>query len=403
MRLLVMHDKPRGELGGMNAFIAAQNALFTGAGWCVSELICTQQPQPGSLHLAPSGRRLGRRALKPLHEMLDALQPDAVLLHSVYYALGPWALAALERRVPVIYLMHDVTPLCPRLTRLTRDGRPCSRPQGAGCVGSGCFRIGEHGGWASDAHGLLMRWLQMGVARTVRQWVVPSRYLAELLQLHGVAPARVALVPHFIEPAPSALDRPVPGRLLYAGRLVKEKGVRVLMDALARLHARHWTLHVAGDGPEREALEAVVQQRGWAGRVRWCGSLSPGALTMEYAEAAVVVMPSLMPESFGLVGLETMRQGRPVAGFASGGMTEWLRDGVNGRIAAWGDPAALALALDDLLAHPEAAQVLGRRGREIVSHEFGAAVHLRRMQQLIEQCIARHGATALPTVAGVRP
>ncbi len=397
-----MHDKPRGELGGMNAFIAAQNALFAGAGWRVSELICTPHPQPGSLHLAPSGRRLGRRALQPLHEMLDALQPDAVLLHSVYYALGPWVLPALQRRVPVVYLLHDVTPLCPRLTRLTRDGRPCSLPQGAGCVGSGCYRIGEQGRWASDAHGLLMRWLHMGAMRTVRQWVVPSRYLAELLQLHGIAPARIAVVPHFIEAAPDLLDMPVPGRLLYAGRLVAEKGVQVLMDALARLQTRHWTLHVAGVGPEREALEAVVQRRGWADRVQWRGALSPGALAMEYAEAAVVVMPSLMPESFGLVGLEAMWQGRPVAGFASGGMYEWLRDGVNGRIAAWGDPAALALALDDLLAHPEAARALGRRGREISLHEFGAAAHLLRMQQLIEQCIARHGGAALPAAGGVR-
>ena len=59
MRLLVLHDKPRGEMGGMNTFIAAQNAMFERAGWSVSELLSTPTVPAGTLHLKPSGRRSG--------------------------------------------------------------------------------------------------------------------------------------------------------------------------------------------------------------------------------------------------------------------------------------------------------------------------------------------------------
>ncbi|UUX94795.1 glycosyltransferase [Aquabacterium sp. J223] len=297
--------------------------------------------------------------------------------------------------MPLAYLLHDVTPLCPRLTRLDRDGRACHRAQGVGCVTGGCWRPGEQGRWASDAHGLLMRTLQVRAMRSVPQWIVPSRYLAELLQLHGVADAgAVAVVPHFIGPADAPVPPPVPGRLFFAGRLVPEKGLQVLIDALPHLHAAHWHLHVAGDGPSREALQAQAHRLGLGERVRWLGALPPHAMAEQYGQATAVVMPSLIPESFGLVGLEAMRSARPVAGFLSGGMAEWLRDGVNGVVAAWGDARSLAGAIDPLLMQPSVAAALGERGRALALREFSPALHLQRLQRLLERTIDAHGRPA---------
>jgi glycosyltransferase involved in cell wall biosynthesis len=387
MKLLVLHDKPRGEMGGMNAFIAAQNALFEAAGHEVREVICTPQAQAGALHLEPSGRRPGGRSAHALCALLAQERPDAAIVHSPYYALGPGALTALQGRLASIYVLHDVTPWCPRSTRLTRGGAVCSAVQGLGCVRSGCYRLGETGRPLSDAHGLLMRGLQMRAAHAVRQWVVPSRYLADLLALHGVDRRRIATVPHFAPEAPCAVAEPVPARLLYAGRLVAEKGLGCLFDALPALQCPGWSLHIAGEGPERDCLARLAAQRGWGARIRWLGPLSGDALAAEYAQASVVVMPSLIPESFGLVGLEAMAQARPVVGFASGGMSEWLRDGVTGRVAAWGDAGALARAIDDLLQDPAQARRLGAQGREIARREFGAALHLRRMQDLIAAAV----------------
>ena len=391
MKLLVVHDKPRGELGGMNAFIGAQNALFAQAGWVVTELICTPDPQPGALHVEPSGRRMGYRAVRQLAALLTQARPDAAIVHSVYYALGPSALLWLQRQVPTVYVLHDVTPLCPRATRLTREGAVCQRVQGPRCVGSGCYRVGEQGRWLSDAYGLLMRALQTRAAQQVRTWVVPSGYMADLLAQHGIDARRVSVVPHFIGSAPIPDAPSITGRMLFAGRLVAEKGVSVLLDALAHLKSAHWTLHIAGEGPERAAIERRIALHGWADRVRICGILTPEALASEYAQASLVVMPSLIPESFGLVGLEAMRHARPVVGFASGGMSEWLRDGITGRVAEWGDSASLARAVDGLLAQPQHAQEMGMRGRDLAAHEFGAEAHLKRMRAVLDLAMAASG------------
>ena len=398
MKLLCIHDKPRGEMGGMNTFIAAQNRLFARAGWDITEIICTPTAQPGTLHLPPSGRRSGRRALQTLRGMIAEARPDALIAHSIYYALAPQALQALQAMIPSVYVLHDVTPWCPRGTRLTRDGQPCTRTQGIGCIGNGCYRAGETGRWASDTYGLVVRARQMRAARSVQQWVVPSDYLGGLLRLHGIADHRIAVVPHFIDGVHGGNAfqpdvQPVPGRLLYAGRLVTEKGVFCLLEALRQLDQikqLNWSLHVCGNGPERAALQQIVARNGWQTRVSFIDTLAPEALAAAYRQAAVVVMPSLIPESFGLVGLEAMLHARPVAGFASGGMSEWLRNGSTGCIAEWGNARSLAQVLRELLERPDYAQRLGAQGREIALREFGAETHFQRMRAVLEQVTARH-------------
>lgn len=397
MKLLVIHDKPRGEMGGMKDFIAAQNALLRGAGVQVTEVICANEAQAGSIHLVPSGRRAGIAAARELRSLVDAHKPDAVIAHSVYFALGPQALQALQDMAPSIYVLHDVTPLCPRMTRLTREGTICTRAQGVACVSTACYRVGEAGRMMSDMWGLAMRNWQTHAAQKVRQWVVPSQYLGGLLATHGIRGERIAVVPHFVDAARrdallAGTTEAQPGRILYAGRLVEEKGIMQLLDALALLRHLNWNLHLSGEGPQRAALEARVVERGWQDRVKFSGALGTAALAQAYSEAQIVVMPSLIPESFGLVGLEAMLSARPVVGFASGGMREWLRDGVSGRIVEWGSSQALAQAIDALFADPHRARLLGEQGRELALRDFSADAHRTAFLGVLERSIANFAA-----------
>lgn len=392
MKLVVLHDKPRTEMGGMTRFITAQNALLCEAGWQVLEVICTPTPQPHSLHVPPSGRRLGLAALSRLRNILDREKPDALLVHSVYFALSPWVLQSLASRLPLIYVLHDVTPLCPRMTRLRRDAGICQLRQGAGCLTSGCYRPGPDHGLLSDVHGLVMRTWQMRAARSVQQWVVPSRYLKDLLCAHDIASNRITVLPHFAaDGGDDAMVTPPAhasaGRLLFAGRLVPEKGIHCLLDALSLLDGIPWSLHIAGDGPERARVQATIDGRGWSDRVHCLGALNATELRRQYQEAAVVAMPSLIPESFGMVGLEAMRQRRPVVGFASGGMTEWLHHGVSGLVAEWGSAQLLAQSLRELLTQPLYAAQLGEQGYALAVNEFSQERHLKGMLTLLHTMV----------------
>jgi glycosyltransferase involved in cell wall biosynthesis len=156
------------------------------------------------------------------------------------------------------------------------------------------------------------------------------------------------------------------GRLvLFVGRLVREKGIEVLLGAWPRV-SREATLVVIGDGP----LAPRVRE---AGGVHLVGPLPRGELPVAYAACAFAVLPSIptprFREPWGLVCNEAMHQGRPVVasdsvGAVAGGL---VRPGENGLVARSGDAVALARAIDALLGDDGLRQRLGASAREAVA------------------------------------
>ncbi len=153
--------------------------------------------------------------------------------------------------------------------------------------------------------------------------------------------------------------------LLYAGRLVPEKGVGVLLDAWARLGADA-TLVLVGDGALAGRARAAVG-------VRLLGPLPRPELPAAYAAAELTVVASILTprfrEPWGLVCNESMHQGRPViasdaVGAVAGGL---VRDGETGLVVPAGDAAALAAAIERLLTDDELRARLGAAGRAAVA------------------------------------
>ena len=148
----------------------------------------------------------------------------------------------------------------------------------------------------------------------------------------GLDGARVEVVPPFVRPLPEA-SADGPRCVLFAGRLVEAKGVRDAIEAW-RLSGLDVPLVAAGAGPLRPELEAAgAEVTGWVDRVRLAALL---------ARAGALVLPSRWQEPFGIVGLEALTCGVPVAAWASGGVAEW-HPGPG--LAPWGDTEALGRAL----------------------------------------------------------
>jgi glycosyltransferase involved in cell wall biosynthesis len=141
-----------------------------------------------------------------------------------------------------------------------------------------------------------------------------------------------------------------PWRLMFVGRMDRLKGGATLIDALPRTqaqigHALHLTF--AGDGPLRRAWTeraANVMRSSGQITIEFTGWLRPEILTGQFDSTDVVVVPSLWPEPFGLVGPEANRRGVPVVAFATGGIPEWLHEGINGCLAPADPPTADGLS-----------------------------------------------------------
>jgi glycosyltransferase involved in cell wall biosynthesis len=152
-----------------------------------------------------------------------------------------------------------------------------------------------------------------------------------------------------------------PDRLLFVGRLTAQKGLDLLLRALPQVALDVW-LDVVGDGPEGEALRRLSASLGLAGRVRWHPSMSQRALVDFYRAATALVVPSI-EEGLGLVAVEAQLCETPVVAFDSGGLRDVVAHGETGILATDVGAAAIAAALNELLARPDRGAVLGREGR----------------------------------------
>ena len=178
-----------------------------------------------------------------------------------------------------------------------------------------------------------------------------SRYVAELAHSNGVTPELThALAPPLTDDAfaDSPAPRPPVDTVLFAGRVMPSKGARSLVHALARIPvSQRPLLHVAGEGPDLAATLEEARARGVDARA--LGRLDAATMRRAFDDATVVALPSLWGEPFGLVGIEALARGRPVAAYDVGAVSEWLPDG-GGMLVPRGDERALGAAIVALLA-----------------------------------------------------
>lgn len=148
--------------------------------------------------------------------------------------------------------------------------------------------------------------------------------------------------------------------LLFVGRVVQQKGLNYLLEALATLDLP-FTLRIAGDGDQRAWLEDLACRLGLADRAAFLGWQSREELAYHYAHADVFVLPSL-DEGMPNVVLEAMACGLPVVATSVPGCVELVTPGENGLLVPPRDPAALAGALRLLLADSDLRRRMGQAG-----------------------------------------
>jgi glycosyltransferase involved in cell wall biosynthesis len=152
----------------------------------------------------------------------------------------------------------------------------------------------------------------------------------------------------------------------------------VLLRALQQIRA-DWQLEVVGDGHARASLEALACELGISDRVRFAGWVDD--VNPCYERARCVVVPSVWPEPFGIVGIEALSHGRPVVGSDVGGIPDWCRHAETGLLAPPGDVAGLASRIESVLRDDRLASDLGARGREVACQEYGPEVHVDQLLQ----------------------
>lgn len=251
----------------------------------------------------------------------------------------------------------------------------------------------------TTAHTLVVRTGDGRLARTTSAHTVAcSHAAADLLRAGAVPTSRVSVVPngvgaeHLRPPGGGAREG-----VVAVSRLSPEKGLDLLVRAVAELVPEHPDLHVAvaGGGPEQQALEELCRELGVSGHVQLLGTRDDVARLLR--RATVFVSPS-REEAGPLAVLEAMAAGTAVVATRVGGTPEVVADGITG-ILVEPDAGALAEGLRRVLADPGLRARLGRAGRALVVRHYTVERQVDAVERLYEQLLsAPHTPTSTDAV-----
>jgi rhamnosyl/mannosyltransferase len=175
--------------------------------------------------------------------------------------------------------------------------------------------------------------------------------------------------------------------ILFLGVLRYYKGLDVLIRAMDRVTGR---LLIAGQGPQRAALEALTRQLGLPERITFLGGVSERERRLLLHACDVFVLPSIdRSEAFGIAQLEAMACGKPVVvSDLPTGIRLVNQDGVTGMLVPPGNPDALARALNQLLENDQLRAGLGKAARLRVEQEFTAERMIGRTLTVYDEALA---------------
>lgn len=305
---------------------------------------------------------LGSRERAPveLGSLLAEVRPRLIHLHNV---VNPTALEqAVGAGLPALATVQDHRSFCPGRGKWTTEGEVCREPMSrercAGCLGQTPYLESM----------IDLTRARLDALRGLVAVTVLSAYMKRELVGVGLSDARVHVIPPFVH----GLDDAGAGGdpcVLFVGRLVSAKGPLDAVEAWRR-GGLDLPLVLAGTGSARQEIERAAPEarvEGWVDRRQ---------LAALYRRARVVLFPCRWQEPFGIVGLEALTLGVPVAAWDSGGVVEWHPGAKHGLVAR-GDIDGLARA---------ARQLVGSRAAAPPGFESGPLMdRLHRLYRQVEQ------------------
>jgi glycosyltransferase involved in cell wall biosynthesis len=328
-----------------------------------------ERMRQAGVHFLPLTRRRRGEVLPWRHVARYARRERVEVLHAHLFGSNLWGtIIGRLARVPVV-VAHEHT--------WSYEGQPLRR--------------------ALDRE-VIARWSDAFIA-------VSREDRRKMVEIERIPPERIRFLANGI-----ATQAPTPGRELRAelgipleapvigsvGRLRAQKAYDVLIRAGALLRNDHPGLRVAiaGNGSEKQRLEALVSELGMQDAVMMLGRRLDIPDLLAIFDVAVC---SSEFEGSPLAVMEYMEAARPIVATNVGGVPDLIEEGVHGLMVPPRDPARLAMAIDSLLRDPVRAQALGERARERRRREFGLDTMVDNVEALYEELLARrrgHG-TAL--------
>lgn len=332
-----------------------------------------------------------RDAARKLDTLLREEKPDVAHVHTIYHQLSPSILSVLvKHNVPVVMTVHDWNLISCNYVRF-HDGQSCSHTLNKNFVQAITHRCVKNS-YAASALSALAHYVHkiLGVYhRCVDTFIFPSQFFAHGHLESGFAMNNYQVIPNYIDVNNYQPNFSPGSYAVCVGRLSKEKGLSVLLDALAQLKKQGISvpLHIVGGGPVEDELRFKIKELGLEDSVELLGQRPHDEVIEHIRNAAFMVFPSQAMENMPLVVLEALSLGKPVIASQVGGVPELVEHERQGLLFESGNSEALAQQIARLVRDQQLVMDLGRSGRTRAEEEFSRAHHYDRIIELYQSVL----------------
>ena len=335
-------------------------------------------------------------AQKNLERLLAAVPIDFAHINVIHHYITPAILKTLkDRGIPIIWTLHEYTPICPESTFISH-GKVCEKCFGGAfyhCVTNKCKKGSLPASVVAATENYVHK--HLNYYEYVDHYLCPSVFLYEkfkqfdffkekLVQLyHGydyteIAEAR-AHQP-LINPSSVAQQRPI----VFVGRLEKIKGAHTLLAAM-KLQP-HLPLKVIGTGTQLEELQAYAAEN-QLHQVEFLGKKTKKETLEWIGKSAFLVCPSEWYEVLGFTVVEAMAMGKPVIGSNIGAIPEMVIDGHTGLRFEPGNSIELAAKINELYHNQELQLQMGKHAEQHIHQLINSKKHYTGLQQILPALI----------------
>ena len=383
-----MISKTCGMIGGIERYMADMTKLFREHSYTVEGFFSEKSDDSSNfadlfdkIHIKTSSTAV--------HHQLEEIKAEGISVVIVHKLMDCKILRALIDIFPTtIAVIHDHDYYCMRHHKYFPYKRinckyPFSIIRCALCSGMITKRPGSFSPIALDSPFLYVR--RLSLLKQFSKVFVLSDYMKQNMLSNGFGSDKIEKIYPVIKIPTNTKKENLNSdnsqiKLLFAGQIIRGKGLDILLHALTEVKS-DYILRIVGRGNDTEFIKELICELRIDDKVDFKGFSED--MDVDYSWADVVVVPSRWQEPFGLVGVEAFARKLPVIGFDVGGISEWLKNGVNGVLVEAGNYKKMAEAIDELAENCEFRNRLGEKGYEFVKGECSEGKYLTNFKKIL--------------------
>lgn len=320
-----------------------------------------------------------------IKKLIELTNPDIAHLHVFQHQITPSVIHEIKRHnIKIVNTIHDLKVICPNYKMLNNKGicEECKGGKYYNCVKNKCMKNSRLNSIVAMNEAYINKFIKS--YEYVDKFICPSKFYMKKLNEFGIDKNKLVYVPNFIDESEYKYDTQEENYFLYVGRLIEEKGIDMLIEAMKNVAES--TLVIVGTGPLEEEIHEKINNYNIK-NIKMMGFLNKEKVRELLYKCRFVVIPSIWYENCPMAVLEAMACGKPVIGSNLGGIPELVINNINGLIFKNNSITDLADKINALNGNKDMRMQMGKMGREMIENIYNKEKHVEKIKEIYKEVL----------------